>query len=492
MKRIISCLLICMLVLGSVNMAYADAYWPSDLGIEAEGGILIDADTGAVLYGQNIHIPYYPASITKILTALIIIENCSMDDVITFSHNAVYNVESGSSSAGYDEGDTLTVKDALYAMLLKSANEVANALAEHCAGSIEAFADMMNEKAAALGCTESHFSNPSGLNDENHYTTAYDYSLIAKAAYANETFVAIDSTTYYQLPPSKKNPEGQTVYCGHKMLKKNNSLYYDGIIGGKTGYTTIAGNTLVTCAQREGLKLITVILNGHKTHYTDTKALLDFGFANFEHLPIEDYIGEYTKPQELLSYGKYNDSEASAAYVDTSGYITLPMSADTSLVTTSISYELTGIRPQNAIAKISAIYDEREVGYTFLCIDEERLTSENTKANENTSEVTEEAVTTNQESKKDVAIKLSLPVILAAILVAILAAIYIFLTYQKRKEEKELMLFKERRRKRRIELGLPGIDENGDISADSAASVGSYTGRMGRRKRSFKDKIFRK
>lgn len=485
-----------MLTLSLTARAYADAYWPSDLGIEAEGGILVDADTGAVLYGQNIHVPYYPASITKILTALIIIENCSMDDVITFSHNAVYNVESGSSSAGYDEGDTITVKDALYAMLLKSANEVANALAEHCAGSIEAFADMMNEKAAALGCSESHFANPSGLNDENHYTTAYDYSLIARAAYANETFVAIDSTTYYELPPSKRNPEGQTVYCGHKMLKKNNSLYYEGIIGGKTGYTMTAGNTLVTCAQRDGLKLITVILNGHKTHYTDTKALLDFGFASFEHLPIEDYIGEYTKPQRLLAFGKYSDKNASSVYVDTSGYITLPISADTSLVTTSISYELTGVRPSNAVAKISAVYDDREVGYTFLCMDEDGKPSDDAaaiKESLDSSEVTEETLEGSKESKGGIAIRLSLPVIIAAVIAAIAAAIYIFITYQKRKEERELRLFRERRRQRRIELGLPGVDKNGDILNDSAASVGSYTKRAGsRRRRGLLDKIFRR
>ncbi len=481
MKKIISYLLICMLILGTVNAAYADAYWPSDLGIEAEGGILVDADTGAVLYGQNIHVPYYPASITKILTALIIIENCSMDDVITFSHNAVYNVEAGSSSAGYDEGDTLTVKDALYAMLLKSANEVANALAEHCAGSIEAFADMMNEKAASLGCTESHFANPSGLNDENHYTTAYDYALIARAAYANETFVAINSTTFYQLPPSKKNPEGQTVYCGHKMLKKNNSLYYDGIIGGKTGYTTIAGNTLVTCASRDGLKLITVILNGHKTHYTDTKALLDFGFANFTHYPIEDYLGQYTKPQELLTYGKYNGGHASAAYVDASGFVTLPTSADTSQVTTSISYELAGARPENAVAKISAIYDEREVGYTFLCLDEEKLTSESAASDEVSEEAAVETTEGAIDSKKGIAIKPSLPIIIIAALVILVAGVVIFIMYQKRKEERELMLFRERRRQRRKEIGLPGIDENGDIASDSAASVGNYTGKRGRR-----------
>ena len=129
----------CMLItLLSPARVLAAPAWPSEIGVQAEGGILMDADSGCVIYGQNIHEKYFPASITKILTALIIVERCSLDDTITFSHNAVYNVERGSTSAGYDTGDQITVREALYAMLLKSANEVANALAEHCAGSIEA------------------------------------------------------------------------------------------------------------------------------------------------------------------------------------------------------------------------------------------------------------------------------------------------------------------------------------------------------------------
>ena len=162
--------IITILSLPMQSFAYAD--WPVDTNVLSEGAILMDADSGAVLYGKNIHEHYYPASITKILTALLVVENCNLDDMVTFSKNAVFNVEPGSSSAGIDVGDTLTVRDCLYAMLLQSANEAANALAEHTAGSIEAFANMMNEKAASLGCTDSHFANPSGLNDPEHYTSA--------------------------------------------------------------------------------------------------------------------------------------------------------------------------------------------------------------------------------------------------------------------------------------------------------------------------------
>ena len=188
MKRILN-ILLCLGIFLHVSAATALAApsWPTGVEIEADGGIVM-ANSGAILYGKNIHTQYFPASITKLLTALIIIENCDLNDMVTFSENAVYNVEEGSTSAGYDTGDQATVRNCLYAMVLKSANEAANALAEHAAGSIDAFADMMNQKAAELGCTDSHFANPSGLNNPEHYTSAHDMALIARAAFDNPDF----------------------------------------------------------------------------------------------------------------------------------------------------------------------------------------------------------------------------------------------------------------------------------------------------------------
>ena len=236
MKKLFSILLCLTLVFTMAPVTVqAQTVWPENVSIESEGGIVMDADTGTVLYGKNIHKTYYPASITKILTALIVLEECELDEMVTFSHNAVYNVEAGSSSAGLDEGDVLSVKDCLYALLLKSANEAANALAEHVGGTVEGFAEIMNEKAASLGCQDSHFANPSGLNDPEHYVSAYDMALIGKAALQNETFVEINSTLYYDLPVTKRNPEGGRIYPGHKMLKKNMAEYYEGCLGGKTG-----------------------------------------------------------------------------------------------------------------------------------------------------------------------------------------------------------------------------------------------------------------
>ena len=148
--------------------------WPSDTGVQSEAGIVMDMDSGAVLFGQNIHVQKAPASITKLLTALVVIENSNLDDMVTFSHDAVYNVEEGSGNKNaIEEGDQLTVRDCLYLLLLRSSNQAANALAEHVGGSREGFVAMMNEKTAELGCSESHFANPSGLNDETQLTCAY-------------------------------------------------------------------------------------------------------------------------------------------------------------------------------------------------------------------------------------------------------------------------------------------------------------------------------
>ena len=246
--------------------------------VSSEGAVLMDGASGKVLFSKNGDTRYYPASITKLMTALLVAENCSLDDTVTFSASATTNLESGAVSIGMVEGDTMTVRQCLYALLLKSANEVGNALAEHVSGSVRAFADRMNEKAAELGCTNTHFTNPHGLNDPEHYTTPKDMALIARAAFQNEMVKTVASTRTYSLPATKKNPSGLTVTMGHKMLNPNDSRYYEGIIGGKTGYTSKAGNTLVTAAERNGVRMIAVVMKSRSTHYVDTKAMLDYGF----------------------------------------------------------------------------------------------------------------------------------------------------------------------------------------------------------------------
>lgn len=370
MKRILSIFLCLVLILGFVpgETAYAAAEWPSGISISADGGILMDINSGAVLFEKNSHEAYYPASITKILTALIVIENCGLDETVTFSNTAVNTLEPNSSILGARAGDTLSVRDCLYALLLQSANEVANALAEHCAGSMDAFAEKMNEKAAELGCTDSHFANPSGLNDPNHYVSAYDMALIAKAAFSNPTFVEVDSTTYYDVPAGKlkQYPDGWRYYAHHRMLRRNDSLYYDGVIGGKTGYTSLAGNTLVTCAERDGMKLVAVVLNGHQTHYSDTKALFDYGFKNFKSVPVADQDSTYSKVADDLTISGIFSGSATRLTVNKNSAVTLPADGSFSDVTSTLDYDLTDDAPDGAIARIDYQYGDKLVGQAYL------------------------------------------------------------------------------------------------------------------------------
>ena len=246
--------------------------------IQSEAAVLLDASTGNLLFSKNGDTKYYPASITKLMTALLVAEKCSLSDKVTFSKTATTNLESGAVTLGLVEGDTLTVEQSLYGLMLKSANEVANGLAEHISGSVAAFAGLMNARAKELGCTGTNFVNPNGLNNSSHYTTPHDMALIARAAFQNDTVRKVASTLSYQIPATK-NAGARTVTMGHKMLYPSDSRYYAGIIGGKTGYTSLAGNTLVTCVERDGVRLIAVIMKSKSTHYGDTKALLDYGFA---------------------------------------------------------------------------------------------------------------------------------------------------------------------------------------------------------------------
>ncbi len=246
--------------------------------ISSEGAVLMDADTGALLYSKNSETRYYPASITKLMTALLVAERTNLSDTVTFSKTATTNLESGAVTLNMTEGDRLTVEQSLYGLMLRSANDVANGLAEHVSGSVSSFSQLMNARAKELGCTNTNFANPNGLNNSNHYTTPHDMALIARAAFQNNVVRKVCSTVRYQIPATKK-AGARTVTMGHKMINSADSRYYPGVVGGKTGYTSLAGNTLVTYAQKDGVRFIVVIMKSNSTHYNDTKALLDYGFA---------------------------------------------------------------------------------------------------------------------------------------------------------------------------------------------------------------------
>lgn len=280
------CAAVSLSLIGTSAAYGAGTNEPAKPEVAAEGAVLMEASTGKVIFEKNSGTRFYPASITKLLTALLVLENARMEDMVLFRSSAVDNLEAGAVALNMVAGDQMSVKDCLYAMLLKSANEVANALAEHVSGSVEAFARLMTERAKALGCLNTNFVNPNGLNSAQHYTTAYDMALIASEAFRNETLCQIASTLTYQIPATIKSAAPRTVTMGHKMLFPNDSRYYEGIVGGKTGYTSLAGNTLVTCVERDGIRLVAVVLKSKQTHYADTKAMLDYGFQNAKALGL--------------------------------------------------------------------------------------------------------------------------------------------------------------------------------------------------------------
>lgn len=256
------------------------ANWPQGPAIYAESGILVDLDTQEILYSKNIDKQLYPASITKVMTTLVAIESSSPEEPVTFSQHALDSIEWDSSNIGCRLNETLTMEQCWYAMMLNSANEVCCGVAEHISGSIEAFVEKMNQKAAELGCTNTHFSNPNGLPDETHYTTAHDMALIANAAYQNETFRQVFSTRQYEIPPTPQYTETRYLYNHHKMMQPDTEYYYEGCLGGKTGYTETALNTLVTIASRNGKNLLCVTMRTKgRQVYTDTASLFDYGFS---------------------------------------------------------------------------------------------------------------------------------------------------------------------------------------------------------------------
>lgn len=263
-----------------------DAYvtakdWPEAPEISAEAAVLIEADSGTVLYAKNADSKRYPASITKILTALITIEKCGLSDTLVFEGEALDPLPDGYVSIEPTEGEKMSVEDCLNGLLLKSANDAANALAVHNSGTIAAFAKLMNERAAQAGAAHTHFTNPSGLADENHYTTPYDMAMIMRACIQNEEFLRIAGSTEYTIPATNKHA-ARYMEMRHEMLKPGSEFYYPYCKAGKTGFTSASGYTLITYAQKDGVNLIVCVMQCEKgEQYRSTRALFDYGFENF-------------------------------------------------------------------------------------------------------------------------------------------------------------------------------------------------------------------
>lgn len=312
--------------------------------------LLMEESTGKILYSKNANSIMYPASTTKIMTAILTLEKCNLSDTAVVSHNAVFSIPSGYSTASLVEGEVLTIEQLLNVLLIPSANDAAVVLAEHIAGSVEAFSDMMNSKAVELGCLNTHFVNPNGIHNENHYSTAYDLALIGKYAMQFPTFKEISSKTRYTLPITNAYSKEDRIFnTTNDLIKPNYSssptnYYYKYATGGKTGYTDPAGQCIVSTATKDNISLIAVTLHGDFTEDNlsqralDCKALFEYGFNNFSMVSIAQK-GDVASNMKVPNATK-DSSSLDLLYSDDI-YAFVPNGFDTSSVTPNIKLSST-------------------------------------------------------------------------------------------------------------------------------------------------------
>ncbi|MDO4519413.1 MAG: D-alanyl-D-alanine carboxypeptidase family protein [Eubacteriales bacterium] len=262
--------------------------WPQAGDVVEAVGAVMEAETGTLVYSKGADALRYPASITKLMTLLVAVENSSLTDQVTFTETMLRDIASDSSNIGMQVGEIMSMEACLNALMIQSANEVATQIAEYVGGTEQNFVNMMNEKAAELGCKNTHFNNANGLPDENHYTTARDMALIVRAGLKNPTFRQIVGSTDYTIPATNLNPQARAMHTHHPLLAKESTLYYEGVIGGKTGNSAASGKTLVTIAERNGTTYIAVLMYGPdmNTISVDCANILNYAFGNFTKVEV--------------------------------------------------------------------------------------------------------------------------------------------------------------------------------------------------------------
>lgn len=352
---------------------------PKAKSITSASAIVMDADTGLILYDKKSDVKHYPASITKIMTTLLCIENCTMNETVTFKESEVLNLESGASNIDTKVGETLTIEQCLYAIMLASANEVCLGVADYISGDIPSFADLMNSRAKEIGCKNTHFSNPNGLHSDDHYTTAYDMAMISKEALKNSTFRKVAGTKVAYIPKTNKHAARPPIANHHNMLNAYtyNQYIYDSCTGGKTGYTSMAQSTLVTFAERDGMRLICVVMKGQAPKqsltaniYTDTTSLLDFAFENYQIHDLTTNIEDTDSVDSPLftRFTTFFDKDKAPLQTSNNGQIILPNGADFSNVVHQVEFSNNSNEEngKNIIGSVSYTYGSQLVGHTDI------------------------------------------------------------------------------------------------------------------------------
>lgn len=347
---------------------WAEAVYPEPPEISGEAAILLDIDTGAILYEKNADEKLYPASITKIMTGLLAVENCSLDGTFTFTADIINSLPWDAAKYGYVAGEQVNIKDLLHVLILRSANEVAIGLGITIAGSEEEFGKMMTQRAKEAGAVNTNFVNATGLHDDNHYTTARDMALIAKAAISNPTFAEIWAQASYIVQPTNVEPDIVRIWNRHEMLVDTRANYYQYTKGGKTGYTDEAGRTLVTYASRDGMNLVCVVMKSDTQGvYDDTRALFEYGFNNFTKVKAENNETRFGQSEDSYFVSHENLFDKSSKLLTLGDdYVTVPKDMELSQVDYQIEYYPK--TENNDIATIRYVMGERYLGETTLKI----------------------------------------------------------------------------------------------------------------------------
>jgi serine-type D-Ala-D-Ala carboxypeptidase (penicillin-binding protein 5/6) len=437
-RRKIAIICLFIFILSSIPMVpvYAssdidNSTWPTGPNVYAESAIVMEATTGLVLYEKNMHEKHYPASITKILSALIAIENSSLSDTVTFSRDAIFNVDLDSSRIGIDVGEQLTMQQSLYGILLESANEVTYGVAEHVAGSIPAFAQLMNNRAKELGCTDSNFINPHGLYDNDHYTSAYDMALITREAMKNETFRKIFAARTYQIPPTNIQSETRYLRNHHRFVLKQ-EYTYDGTEGGKTGYTSKAKYTLVTTVKRGDLELICVIMkdDSFEHQYTDTQKLFNYAYDNFSIYSISQLETAETLNESPM-FTRYNSllsKSETPISIDKKGYLILPNSASFKDAKKEVSFTQASKNKQgdNVVGTISYTYNGKYVGGANILYDEVKSPSLLYNVPDTKNPTGSPTHISTPEEKQGISLRPIIIGVIIALIVLVIALYYVF------------------------------------------------------------------
>lgn len=373
MKRTTGIKLVMFIAAGIFLMLQANTAEAKKMNLSADSAVVMDVESGTILYEKNMNKKEYPASITKIMTALLAIENSSMSETVTYSKSAVLNLESGASNMELVPGEKLSMEDSLYGVLLRSANEACNGVAEHIAGSIDNYVAMMNKRAKELGCTGTHFANTNGLWMKNHYTTSHDMALIAREAFKNPAFAKITGTKRYNIKKTNKTKHERLLVNHHGMLVAGQypQYVYEYCVGGKTGFTSKCRYTLVTFAKKKDMTLVSVVMRADapwtgSNEYTDTTKLLNYGFENFaRHKIQDDSMKEISNKHLFTRFSPFYNSATTSLSVDADAGVILPKKVKLNQTKKKVEYyqkPQTDKEGRKIIGKISYTYNNKGVG----------------------------------------------------------------------------------------------------------------------------------